>query len=189
MATIALNQETQVKTKSKELKQSKTSGIINVDAYKIWEIIGPGFNDVSNWSRAVDHATTSGKPAFEGASCSNRACDLNASGFNKISETIIEYSESQYKLGYTVDEGLPGFVLYMANHWQVIKVGPNQSKLQMNITARMKPLIGFLMGGMFRKNINKVLEEIIEDLKIYAETGKISEAKRKRIEQLKKKAK
>ena len=69
--------------------------------------------------------------------------------------------------------------------WPII--GPNQCKTEMTVTMHLKPLMGFLMGGMFKKNIHKILDEVIEDLKIYAETGKISEAKEKRIAQLEKK--
>lgn len=176
-----------IKGNFKEIKETKVGPVYNVSADKVWQIIGPGFHNVSKWSRAVDHAETSGSPVFDGASCSNRACDLNASGFSKISETIIEYNESERRLGYTVDTGLPGFVMYMANNWRVIETGPDQSKVEMTITMRMKPLMGFIMGGLFKMNVNKVLNEVIEDLGIYAETGEISEAKRKRIKQLRKK--
>ena len=184
---ISANAQKAENKKYREIKETKVSPVINVDAAELWNIIGPGFSDVSKWSRAVDHATTSGDPTFEGASCSNRYCDLNASGFNKISETIIEYNENDRKLGYTVDSGLPGFVTYMANNWRVIEVGPGQSKAEMNITMRMKPFMGFLMGGLFKMNVNKVLKEVIEDLKIYAETGEVSEAKKARIKKLEKK--
>ena len=142
-----MNMEATVKNESKVkvIKQTKVSPLIAASADRIWEIIGPGFDQVSTWSRAVDHAETSGKPVFEGASCSNRACDLNASGFNKISETIIEYNELDRRLGYTVDTGLPGFVVYMANNWQVIPAGGSHCKVQMTITMKLKPLMGAIM--------------------------------------------
>lgn len=189
MTTAAMGTLTQREknTKVKEIKKTKVSMVFNASADSVWEIIGPGFSEVSKWSRAVDHAATSGTPDFEGASCSIRSCDLNASGFSKISETIIEFDAEKRSVGYTVDTGLPGFVTYMANNWRIIKVGPNQSKAEMTITMRLKPFMGFLMGGLFKKNVNKVLDEVIEDLKIYAETGQISEAKRKRIAKLAKK--
>ena len=40
------------------------------------------------------------------------------------------------------------------------------------------------MGNLFKKNVNKVLDEAIEDLKVYAETGEISQAKQKRLVEL-----
>ena len=151
-ATVVRSKKEQ---KVKEIQQTKISPVINVSADRLWEIIGPGFGEAHTWSRAVDHSVTSGIPTIEGASCSNRACDLNASGFNKISETIIEYNDEKRKLGYTVDTGLPGFVVYLANNWSVIDVAPNQSQARMNIQMKMKPFMGALMGGMFKKNLNK----------------------------------
>jgi hypothetical protein len=190
MGTTMMSATAPVKSKGKfkEVKETKTSAVFNVSADKVWQIVGPGFDQAHVWSRAVDHSTTSGTPDFEGATCSNRSCDLNASGFNKISETIIEYNESQRRLGYTVDEGLPGFVTYMSNNWRVIEVGPNQSQIEMTIKMQMKPFMGFMMGGMFKKNIDKVLNAAMEDLQIYSETGEISQAKKERINELADKA-
>ena len=189
MSTVVIGASTPtaIKSKVKVIQETKISPVFNVSADAVWKIIGPGFKNVSVWSRAVDHASTSGQPEFEGASCRNRSCDLNASGFSKISETVIEYDANRRTLGYSVDAGIPGFVTYMANNWRVIEVGPNQCKTEMTVTMHLKPLMGFLMGGMFKKNVHKILDEVIEDLKIYAETGKISEAKEKRIAQLEKK--
>lgn len=186
MATTITGASAQTKKKSKfkEIKETKTSGIFEASADQVWQIVGPGFDKAATWSRAVDHATTSGSPAFDGASCSNRTCELNASGFDRISETIIEYDPSERRLGYSVDSGLPGFVIYMANNWRIHEVSPNQSRVEMTVTIHLKPLMGTLMGNLFKKNVNKVLDEAIEDLKIYAETGEISQAKQKRLAEL-----
>ena len=40
--------------------------------------------------------------------------------------------------------------------------------------------MGSLMGGMFKANLNKAIPTIIQDLTIYAETGEISDTKKKR---------
>lgn len=170
--------------KYKEVQETKQSDIINVSADDLWELVGPGFADVHHWSRAVDHATVSGEPQFEGATCSERYCDINAKGFTSISEELIEYNESEKTLAYKAYAGLPGFVHYVQNRWVIMEVGPGQSRLQMTITVRMKPFMGSLMGGMFRKNLNTTIDGVMEDLKIYSETGNISEAKRQRITDL-----
>ena len=104
--------------------------------------------------------------------------------FSKISEELIEYSDSDRVLAYGAKEGLPGFVLMAQNRWEIIEVGPGQSQIRMTITMHMKPFMGTLMGGMFRKNLNNTINGVMEDLKIYAETGTISEAKRQRVADL-----
>ena len=79
---------------------------------------------------------------------------------------------------------MPSFVVFAQNRWEILEAGPGQSRIRMTITMRMKPFMGTIMGGMFRKNLNKTLDGAIEDLKIYAETGVVSEEKRQRIEKL-----
>ena len=58
----------------------------------------------------------------------------------------------------------------------------------MTITMHMEPFMGWLMGSMFRRNLDKATTSVRDDLKIYAETKGISEAKKKRIAKLAKAA-
>lgn len=174
----------ETQAKYKVLMMTKQSEIINVSADDLWEIVGLGFENAGVWSTAVDHSVGSGKAEFEGATCSERACDLNASGFSKIKEILTMYNEKAQELKYEVTEGNPGFVVLASNHWKVIKVGENQSRLEMTITMHLKKFMGTLMGGMLKRNINKLIPTIFDDLKIYAETGQISEQKKKRMAKL-----
>ena len=164
--------------KYKEIKQQKIGPVMNASAADVWQIVGPGFEDAYKWSTAVDHSVGSGEPEFEGATCSKRSCEINAKGFSDIGEQVIEYSDANRVLAYDVVAGLPGFVSSVTNQWTVVEVGPNQSQLQMAITVRMKPFMGAMMGGMFKKKLNTTIDGVISDLKIYAETGEISTEKK-----------
>lgn len=163
--------------------------IINVSAAELWELIGPGFVDVYKWSSNVDHASGSGTPEFKGAVCSERACDVNVKGFSKINETLIKYDETKMVLAYQVNEGMPGFVTKAANEWTVVSLGDNKSKLVMNAEFGSKGLMGSLMNGMMKKKMNETLATVLNDAKIYIETGQVSAAKGERIAQLEKKQK
>jgi len=59
----------------------------------------------------------------------------------------------------------------------------------MKAKFEMKGLMGTLMKGMMKKKMNKTLDVILVDAKVYAETGKISDAKATRVAQLAKKNK
>lgn len=163
--------------------------IINVSAAQLWEMVGPGFIDVYKWSSNVDHAEGKGKPAFDGASCSDRYCDLNVKGFNSISEKVTKYSDKDMNLAYAVTDGMPGFVTKATNDWFVVPLGENQSKLVMKAEFGSKGIMGWMMNGMMEKKMNETLETVLNDAKVYAETGKISKAKEKRIAELAKKNK
>ncbi|MBD78332.1 MAG: hypothetical protein CL840_05400 [Crocinitomicaceae bacterium] len=187
MATTTTAAMAQTEKKFKEIKFSETSEIINVSADVLWEIIGPGFADAAVWATNVDHAVSSGEPQFEGATCSERACDLNAKGFNKIREVISIYDPKKRILAFDITEGLPGFVVYSNSHWQITPIGPNQAKITVTVTIHAKKFMGTLMGGMLKSNIKRAIPVLINDLTIYAQTGKISKEKRERMEKIGKK--
>ncbi len=160
--------------------------IINVPSDSLWDFIGPGFIEVYKWSSNVDHAEGSGISEFAGAVCSERYCDVNVKGFNKISERLIKYDQNKQHLAYEVTEGMPSFVTHASNEWSVHILNANQSKLRMQANFRSKGILGILMNGLMKKKMNETLETVLKDAKIYLETGEISTAKRKRMDHLEK---
>jgi len=130
-----------------------------------------------------DHVRASGEPKFEGATCSRRTCDLNAKGFSRIDETITIYDEKRI-LAFDVTEGTPGFVKHVNSHWQIIEISPNQCRVEITAVIEAKKFMGTLMGGMFKKNINTVLPVVLNDLKVYAETGETSDLRKQRVAKL-----
>ena len=173
--------------KRKEVKMSKPV-TINVSVDALWEIIGPGFAEAGKWSTAVDHSAGHGEGKFDGATCDSRSCDLSAKGFKSVNEKITEYDAGNKTMAFDVVEGMPGFVTHMNNRTVVTDLGNGKSKAELQITMHMKPFMGMLMGGMLKKNLNKLLDSALNDLKVYAETGAPSDRKKARITKLAKKA-
>lgn len=163
--------------------------VINVPAEQLWEMVGPGFVDVYKWSSNVDHAEGKGQSEFTGAVCNERYCDVNVKGFSSLSEKLTQYDEKHMNLAYEVIDGMPGFVTKAANDWTVVRINDKQSKLVMKGEFRVKGLLGMMMNGMMEKKMNETLETVLNDAKVYAETGKISEAKEQRKLALQKKMK
>lgn len=189
MNSIDLNaQVSDSETTLKEVKQVRVSDTINLSADKLWEIVGPGFADAHVWSSALDHSEGRGAGQFEGAVCNERYCEVNTAGFSEINEKLTLYNQETRELAYNAYSGLPSFVKFAENHWEALDLGNGKSQIRMSITMKMKPFMGWLMGGMFRRNLDKTIDSVIDDLKIYAETGEISEAKKKRLAELAKKA-
>ena len=173
--------------KRKEVKISK-SVTINVSSDALWEIIGPGFTEAGKWSTAVDHSSGHGEGKFDGATCDSRSCELSAKGFTSVNEKIREYDASNKTLSFDVVEGMPGFVTLMNNRTVVTDLGNGRSKAELQITMHMKPLMGWLMGGMLKKNINSLIDSALDDLKVYTETGAPSDRKKARMAKLAKQA-
>lgn len=163
--------------------------IVNVSASQLWQLVGPGFSDAYIWASNVDHSVGSGKPEFEGASCSERSCDVSVKGFSKIHEKLLSYNESGMNFAYEVKEGMPGFITKAKNEWSVLSVAENQSKLVMKAVFRTKGLMGAMMTGKMKKKMSFILQTVLNDAKVFAETGKVSKAKAKRIAEIEKKTK
>ena len=169
--------------KRKEVKMSKSVNV-NVSADKLWEIIGPGFAKAGEWSSAIDHSTSSGEGQFEGAVCDTRSCDLSAKGFTSVDERITEYDDANQTMAFDVYQGMPGFVTQMNSRHIITDEGDGKSKDEIQITMQMKPFMGALMGGMLKKNLSRLLDRALLDLKVFAETGKPSAEKLARMKKL-----
>ena len=92
-------------------------------------------------------------------------------------------------LAYEVFDGMPGFITKAKNDWTVVAIDENSSKLVMKAIFRSKGIMGAMMNGMMKKKMTETLDNVLNDAKIYAETGKISEMKAKRIAEIQKKSK
>lgn len=181
---------TKIKIMSEKYKEVKISKpvTVNVSSDALWEIIGPGFSEAGKWSTAVDYSSGQGEDKFDGASCDSRSCDLSAKGFTSVDEKITEYDVSNKTMSFDVIKGMPGFVTLMSNRTVITDLGNGRSKAELQITMCMKPFMGWLMGGMLKKNINNLLDSALEDLKVYAETGAPSDRKKARMTKLAKQA-
>ena len=171
----------------KEVKMAK-SLTVNVSADDLWQIVGPGFSEAGKWSTAVDHSEGHGEGQFDGATCDTRSCDLSAKGFTSVNEKVTEYDAPNRTMSFDVIEGMPGFVTYTNNRTVITPLGDKSSKAELQITMRMKPLMGWLMGGMFKKNLSNLIDSALDDLKVYAETGQPSGRKQARMKKLAAKA-
>ena len=169
--------------KRKEVKMSKQV-VVNVSANDLWQIIGPGFAEAGKWSTAVDHSAGHGEGKFDGATCDTRTCDLSAKGFSKVNERITEYDASNRTMAFDVIEGTPGFVTYMNNRTVITDLGQGRSQAELQFTIHMKPFMGALMGGMLKKNLSKLIDSALDDLQVFAETGKPSARKQARMKKL-----
>lgn len=179
----------QTDKKYKEITIVQTSEVIQVSADSLWKIARE-FQEVAVWSSNIKHATGDGEPEFKGATCSERTCHVEGiGGYNKVVEKLILFSDANRELAYEMIEGAPGFVIFARNHWTVSEAGPNQSVIKMHVTMRLKRFAGFFLGGQLKKTVLKNLPIAMQELKVYAETGQVSEAKKNQLREQERKRK
>ncbi|PCJ65300.1 MAG: hypothetical protein COA58_10605 [Bacteroidetes bacterium] len=187
--TFNLSVMGQKQRKYKEIRLVTTSEVINVSADSVWQIIGPGFQNVGGWLKGINHSEGLGSAKVKGATCNARTCEVDFPGFDEITEEILTYSDEKKEISYTATKGMPGFVVYNRNQWNIKVVGPNQCVATTDATMHLKRFMGSLFGRTMEKNFKKALKEIMTELKAYAETGEISETKKEQLAQLEKKNK
>ena len=169
----------------KKVMNIKKEIIVNKSASEVWEVLGNQFPEAYKWARGLDHSEGHGEARFEGASCSNRTCEVP--GFGKIQEVIKKFDPENHVLIYQVTQGFPGFITSAINTWKLTSSGMN-TKVEMDMIMNTKGIKGALMGPMMKMNLSKTVAGVLSDLKTYVETGEPSVQKLKEIDKAARKA-
>lgn len=188
ITTFKSNAMLKEKKEYKEVKVFETSEVINVSADSLWNIVKQ-FDNVGEFFTGIDHAEGRGEPEFEGATCSERTCHVNLKGYSEVYEKLTLFEPETRELAYEFTGGGPGFLLFARNHWKIEEVGPNSCILKMEATMHLKKFAGTLFGGKLKRTIERELPISLQELKLYAETGEVSETKKARKAQLARKRK
>jgi len=141
---------------------------INAPIEKVWDISYNKFSEVDKWLTAVPLSTGSNPKQAEDTTC-ERQCTPNVKGFGKTLEALEFVDAKQNTLRYRILEGPPGFVKSATNTWSLKPASGGGTTIQMYTEMEVKGILGFLMGGLMKKQMPKILDEALEDLKYYAE--------------------
>ena len=158
---------------------------IKTNAAKAWEIIGPNFLNIADWGRGISKSwnNDSVPPVFEGAPAGGRFCDLGKFGI--ADERILHYNDEQKEITWSASsEKLPGFLKNLQNALKVVKIDEDTCRVSTNITADLTGIGGLLLGGPIKKNFGKLLKGFVKDWKTYAETGQVSDTKKREMSKL-----
>jgi len=167
--------------KSLNIQQSQ---IINTSVDKGWDIIGPNFTHIADWSRGVYKSweNESAEVKFEDAPTGGRYC--NVAGFGKFDERIIRFDKDKHVISWSATgEKLPKFISELHNDIIVEEIDDHTCRVTSTITADMKGIRGLLLGSFINKNFTKTIHGFLSDWKTYAETGHVSEKKQTEIDQ------
>ena len=160
----------------------KESIEIKTSAEKAWEIIEPNFLNIADWGRGISKSWNNNSvPAtLEGAPAGGRFCDLGKFGI--VDERILHYNDVQKEITWSASsEKLPGFLVGLQNELKVVEIDENTCQVTTNITAELTGIRGLLLGVPIKINFTKLLKGFVKDWKTYAETGEVSETKKREI--------
>jgi hypothetical protein len=156
---------------------AKESIIINASVEELWSITALQFDKIGLWSAGVTDSKGHGT-GFNGSVCNERQCTPSYKGLKETTERIIDYQPDKKYFTYQIAEGLPKMVVMATNTWTHVKDGDG-AKITMEVNMQLKGLMGMIMKGPLKKNMSKILKQNLEELKVYAETGKVHERKQK----------
>lgn len=153
----------------------------NVSADRLWSILADDFDKVGEWASGVDSSgPNTNAAAPEGASVGGRVCQTP--GFGAINETFTSFDPVERSFSFEATASkLPKFVRNVTNHTSVKSLGPEQSEVQLRTTADTPGLRGALIKPIITRQITRAIDAFVEDLTIFAETGKISNEKTKKL--------
>ena len=163
----------------------KKSIEINTPSAKAWGIIGPNFLNIGDWGRGVNKSWKNEdiKTSIEGTPAGGRFCDVGS--FGVADEKIIHYNEQTQEISWSASiSKMPGFVKNLQNQLKVEPLSKNTCRVTTNLTADLTGIGGLFMGGMIKKNMKTLLKGFVKDWKTYAETGQVSETKKRELAQL-----
>lgn len=103
---------------------------------------------------------------------------------DEIKETLLRYSDNDMQLAYAATQGLPDMMDNASNVMTVVHISNNKSKIFVNMTWGVKGPLDEQMSKMMNDNMSGLMDVFLNDIKVYAETGKVSEMKQKRLDEL-----
>lgn len=138
---------------------------------KVWHILAEDYANVGQWARAVQVSTPNTAVApLPGATVGGRICTAS---IGEVTETICTYDAENHVLAYDAKaKAMPFFVRNLSGRWTLAPEGEGTS-VDLSFVADLMPPFGTLMGWAMRRQFTSAIDETLEDLKHFAETGKI----------------
>jgi len=152
--------------------------VVNVSADRLWSILADDFDKIGEWASGVDSSGPNTDAAVpEGASVGGRVCQVP--GFGAITETFTRFDSAERSFAFAATASkLPKFVRNLTNHTLVKSLGPEQAEVRLKITADTLGVRGAVVKPIMTRKFSGALDGVLEELKVYAESGKISSEKR-----------
>lgn len=164
------------------MKLSRTV-TINKPVNQIWQVAAEDFANAYKWMTGVVHSYEHQASGQSSVQPPGRICNLDnkADPFHAV-ENILIFDAEKHLLEFEVfpvktsGPGLP----VIRNHVQLQLISnPNGStRVLWNCDVELK-LLGKILSPLLKLGLNKAFDGVLNDLKVYVETGQVSAQKKK----------
>jgi hypothetical protein len=152
---------------------------IDVPADRVWQVLANDFAKVGEWYSGVRHSQAKlDAEVPDGAVCAGRIAHVP--GLGEIHERFTYYDRSKMAFAYEVT-GMPFFVKGASNSFAVAAMGGGRSRVSLEALTHFVPVVGWPMILPMKLRLNKLMGQLLEELKYYVENGDIHARKKARI--------
>lgn len=144
-----------------------------------WEIIGPRFLHIADWSRGIYRSWNNEKLTADipGAPAGGRYTFLGQYG--TADERIVHYDDNKMEVTWSARLNfLPNFVKSIKHALKVREIDDNLCLLTNIVTVEASSITALLLKKQFEREFRNGIDKFLIDWKIYAETGEVSEEKK-----------
>ena len=150
---------------------------INAPADQVWKVVAHEFAQIGEWASAVAESEVNTNAIVpEGATVGGRVCQVP--GFGEVHENFTAYDEAGKTYSFKIN-GLPFFVTSAHNSWVVKAIDASTTEVSFQGEVKMMPVIGSVMRIPLRMQLSTRLQNAVEELKYYVETGEVHPRKQK----------
>lgn len=146
---------------------------------EVWRILADDYAEVGCWARAVEASEPNPDAApLPGATVGGRVCTAS---IGAVTETITTFDPERRVLAYAAKaKAMPFFVRGLTGRWTITPAG-EASQVGLRFEADLMAPFGALMGWAMRRQFKGAIDDTLEDLKLYAETGQVHPDKAKAL--------
>lgn len=160
------------------LIQLKASKEAYTSAERAWNIIGPQFLNIADWSRGIHRSWENEKVPnnIDGAPAGGRYTFLGQYG--TADERIMHYDSKNMEITWSARLSfLPNFVSSIGHALKVREIDNNLCLLNNIITVEANSYAALILKKRFEKQFRDGIDKFLIDWATYAETGEVSAAK------------
>lgn len=138
---------------------------------KVWQILAEDYVNVDRWARAVHNSEPNTDVApLSGATVGGRVCTASV---GDVTETIQEYDAAAHILTYYAHaKAMPFFVRKLIGRW-ALTPQLDGTEVKLTFEADLMPPFDLLMGWAIRRQFRTAIDETLEDLQLFSETGRV----------------
>lgn len=150
----------------------KVTTRINRPIEEVWRFVVDDFANGHHWAAG----TTMCRAGTESEDF-DRLCHTES---GTLKDTITKIDDANHVLEFSVT-GLPFFVRSVVATWSLEPVSDRETDITIGPRIETMPVIGKLMEIPMKKALDTLYPQLLDDLRIYVETGQPSDRKQREI--------